>query len=161
MTIVKLYLDIVLPLAESGMTYRQAAEVLGVAEQTLRNWCNYNKCSFRRLRKVHPRVNVVTEEILLDAVRRGLTAGKLARELNLSDTYIRTRARVTGILLAGMGESRIYTRHSSPPSKESPPSPALVRLAEFDSVARRALARKSGQLHPGGTGSPDGEEEEF
>jgi hypothetical protein len=111
----------------------------------------------------------LTRAHLLEAQRLSLSIEETAERYQVKRGYVSSKAHKEGIMLKGMQPTRTpvnYVRSSALLSRtslpefqtqESPPSLALLRLAKFDSIARRAVARKGGQLPTGKEPDPDGE----
>lgn len=153
----------IMPLIREGLTVPQMAKRLGIIPRHIYSWCHNHHVNYKRIKNGSSRRPLLTAEALQDAADRGLTINQLAKELGMTRGYVSTRAYHFGIQLRGMKGS---WKHPFPdltpasPNEESPPSPAMLRLAEFDSIAARAVARKGGQSTPEKEPDPDEGEED-
>lgn len=146
-------------LAAEGLTVNETCEKLGVCYNTVYNKACLYGIAFKRSEKSGSRLTAIA---LSEAVHNGLTSYDVAKRFNVSEIYARTVARHHDLLLANMRPKRTGNFRGRSPKpepvsrteapQETPPSPAMVRLAEFDSIARRAVARKRGELTEGEQG---------
>jgi hypothetical protein len=105
--------------------------------------------------------SVLTYALLSQAAAEGLTTEQTAERYGVSNSTVRYRTGIYGISLKGMTPKlnpkirwdlieKEQAREKKEPEpkpglQESPITPTLIRLAEFDSIAKRALARKRGE----------------
>jgi hypothetical protein len=88
-------------------------------------------------------------EALRVLAAKGLTSHNIAEMWGKTENHVRTYARAHGIHLVNMTGPRKKKKANplDPPPpfiKDGPVTPALERLAQFDSIARAALDRRLG-----------------
>lgn len=138
----------VIRLAEQGLTSDEIAEKLGTSAKRVRNFCKNHDITYAGRHsiwtpeRIAQAVQLRAEGKNYDEVAAAIGCSRGAVIGKLHDLKVRKRMEA-----ASAAASRTVLPFK-PIRLTDPPSPAMVRLAEFDPVVKRALNRRLGIVDP-------------